>query len=155
MHIPEVADLPFLKYEPGYRPEEWQRNLLHRSYLVRLLMASFPPWTPPGDEVSERELREVNVALLRALVEMARARGTRLLLVYLPTKGDSEQHVGPSSREALSILATAAVPYVDGTPWLAEVPLQRRYLRWHETPEANRAIAAGMEGLVRAAIAAN
>jgi hypothetical protein len=155
VRVPDVSDLPFLKYEPGYRPEEWHRTLLHGSYLVRLLMASFPPWTPPSDEVSERELRAVNIALIRAVVEKAHAQGTRLLLVYLPSKGESANHVGSSSREALSILAAAAVPYVDGTSWLAPVPPERRYLQWHETPEANRAIAAGIEGLVRAALVAN
>ena len=147
-----VSDLPFLDYQPGYLPEEWQRSFLHASYLVRFLMASFPPWTAPTDRISERELRAVNIGLLRAVAEKARRQGTRLLLVYLPAKGESESYIGPSSREALSILAQAGVPYVDGTSWLAQVPPERRYLRWHETPEANKAIAAGMEGLVRSAI---
>jgi len=155
LRTPDVSALPSLRYEPGYRPEEWHRTWLHKSYLVRLLMASFPPWTPPSVEVSERELRSVNTALLRAVVAEARARRTALLLVYLPAKGESAQQIGPSSREALSILAASGVPYVDGTSWLEHVPPDRRHLRWHETPEANRAIAAGLEGLVRAAVAAN
>lgn len=87
---PSIHDLPFIKYDIGYEPSEWDRPGLAfatRSYLFRVLYTFMRPLDRLGrPETSLSETTELNRALLLKLREAIESDGAKPLMVSLPTE---------------------------------------------------------------------
>ena len=49
-----VTELPYLKYDRGYKLSDWQERFFHHSYLARLIVSIFPRWTPSKHDNSDK-----------------------------------------------------------------------------------------------------
>ncbi|OLC07665.1 MAG: hypothetical protein AUH42_03125 [Gemmatimonadetes bacterium 13_1_40CM_70_11] len=75
-----VTELPFIKYDPGYKAVEWEWHFYYSSRLLRFLLARFPQW-PPLNPHGEYEALQLNSELLLAFARRAAAEGTVPLVV--------------------------------------------------------------------------
>jgi hypothetical protein len=122
-----ISELPLLEYDYGYKQSDWEKSLLHHSYLARLFVAKFPRWSAVSPDVSEEALVSVNVALLKAFVQSAAQSGTIPLMVYFPEVNEVAR---PSSSLPIGkrVLQKADIAYTDLTPCLLELNAADRYV---------------------------
>jgi hypothetical protein len=148
-----ISELPFLEYERGYRPSDWQERLYHHSYLARLFVSRFSCWSAVSPDVSDEALVAVNAAILKAFVRSAEQAGTIPLVVYLPTKHELENPSAPmlTGRRALQ---EAGLAYTDPTSCLLEVNPAYRFMPSgpHYSPQGNAAVAKCLLNVVRQAL---
>lgn len=141
-----ITDLPFLEYDKGYKPSDWQWRFYHRSYILRYLMSRYPHWRPPVPTVSDVASESVNSALLRSFLQLAAAEGSTPIVVYLPARIDL--HASTESAErgggfARDVLNATGINYTDLSTCLLELPHHERFVGGirHYTPAANAAVA--------------
>ena len=83
-----LSDLPFLKYDYGYRKDQWEWRIRDLSYAKRWLFSYFGRDPQPSDE----ELIRVNEAILRAFLQLARRTRHRSDHRVLSGWGDHATH---------------------------------------------------------------
>lgn len=150
---PDVAALPFVNWDLGYRGTDWRWRTGSPPLLGRLAGVALPRWTRDAPEVSPASVTAVSAALLAQFLRTAAAEGTPARILYFPSKGagDFGRTVRADSRIAHRMLAEYRIPHVDLTGCVAPVGEGRRYLpgRSHYTRAANAAVAGCVEVLVR------
>ena len=151
---PSIFELPFLEYDRGYWQSDWQERLIHRSYLARLFVSRFRPWSAETPDVSDETLVTVNAAIFKAFVRTAEQAGTIPLVVYFPTKLELENPSAPLpiGKRALQ---QAGIAYTDPTSCLREVNPADRFMPSgrHYSPQGNAAVANCLLSVVRQALA--
>jgi len=153
----KVTDLPFLTYEWGYSPLDWEERYYHASYLVRYLTSIFPRWPDPRNEISEGEYKYINAAVLREFAHDARTSGMMPIIAYLPSGGHGGLPQGSKpflsrNTQAKAVLEIAGTEHTDFTPCLDSLDPSSTYLKFHYTPLANQVVAGCMEKLIRSKI---
>ncbi len=113
-----VADLPFIEYDRGYHPDEWQPRWFHRSYLGRFLTSRFPWGREDLPDQSEHAIVSINSEVITAFAKMADAEGSLPLVLYLPTRSDLGGERRDSKEELLGILRARAIRFEDLTSCL-------------------------------------
>jgi hypothetical protein len=135
-----ITDLPYLQYDMGYTPLEWQRDWYHASYFARFLATRFPRWIPENANAAEEAVFALNERILRSFVELARESGTRPVIAYFPTAGDF--HPERPNVTGKTFLQRTGLPYLDPTPCLLQVPESERFEPGgHYSPRGNAAVA--------------
>jgi hypothetical protein len=148
-----ISDLPFIEYDKGYRPSQWQHSWSHLPYLVRALITLFPCWEAISPDLSNEALVEVNASILKAFVRSAAEIGAIPMVIYFPQAKDLEE---PSSslRPGKRILQRADIAYTDLTSCLRELkPVDRFAPGTHYSREGNAAVAKCLVDDVRRALA--
>ena len=145
-----LSELPFLEHDSGYRPSNWQKRWYHSSYLIRLFISLYPPWSVDTSE--EEETLPLNAEILKSFVRSVEQAGSIPLIVYFPTRSTFNQ---PDSYVPLGkrVLQEAGLPYLDPTACLLEVPLSIRFQPGgHYTTQGNAAVAKCLVDAVREAL---
>jgi hypothetical protein len=148
-----ISELPFLEYDRGYRKSDWQERFYHRSYLARLFVSLFRPWSAVSPDVSDEALVTINTAILKEFVRSAEQGGTTPLVMYFPGRQELEE---PSSfvPRTKQVLQQAGIAYTDPTSCLLEVNRADRFFPGgHYTPHGNAAVAHCIVHVVRQALA--
>lgn len=146
-----IEELPYLDYDRSYDASEWRSHFYDRAYALRLLFSLYPRWRPPPP-ASESE--SLNLALLRAFVDAAHARGSFPLVVVLPTKGDFNDAALKTGNPLVDLLdSDEAIPHVYMLDCLRALPPDDRFLALHYTSRANDAIASCLRYVVAEALA--
>lgn len=145
---PSIGELPFIRFDPGYHPWEWERHYYQHSYLLRFLQSRFPRWPLPGPETSDEETRHLNGELLRSFVRVALADRAIPVVVYFPNRTRFEGPVSPEGSTAPRLLRTANIPYLDMTDCVGRVEPRDRYVMRHFSRLANEAIARCLRDVV-------
>jgi hypothetical protein len=149
-----ISELPFLEYDRGYKPSQWQIGVVQHSYLARALMTLFPPWEFRASNVSDSALVSVNASILKAFVRSAVSERTIPLVVYFPEKAE---FIGTNSTAQLgkTVLREAGMAYTDLTPCLMPLKPDERFasIGSHYSPQSNAKIAQCLIGVVNEALA--
>lgn len=147
-----VSELPFLKYDRGYKLSDWQERFFHHSYLVRLFVSKVPRWTAEQPYTSDEEGVSVNAEVLKTFVDSTIQAGSIPLIVYFPTRADlgSKDSTGRLGKQ---VLQQAGLAHTDPTPCLLEVPSSARFAAGpHYSPQGNAAVAECLVDVVREAL---
>ena len=150
---PSVLDLPFLKYDIGYKQSDWQHKPYHFSYLARLFVSRFPRWSLVSPAVSDEALLSLNISILRAFVRSAEQSGVIPIVVHLPQPPEVERPA--LTRIGKQVLEKAHIQYVDLMPCLLKLNPADRLVPSgdHYSPHANAAIANCLRNAVNESIA--
>lgn len=144
-----VSELPFLDYDRDYRARDWQKHWYYFSYLFRLFISLYPPWSA---DTSEEEIVPLNAEILRLFVRSVKQVGSIPLIVYFPKREDFNQ---PDSYLPLGkrMMQEVGLPYLDPMSCLLEVTPSLRFERGgHYTPQGNAAVAKCLVDAVREAL---
>jgi hypothetical protein len=106
LSTPSVSDLPFVTYDQGYNPQDWQPKWYYASYVVRLLFSKFPYYSPPSVETSRHTLRLLNTTIMTSFARLSAAEGSVPLILYTP---DREDFVGFPRRPVSNRMPQTAV----------------------------------------------
>jgi hypothetical protein len=149
---PSIAALPFVAYDPGYRPGDWQWHALDRSYLYRFLASAARRWAGSDARRSDETVLALNRALVRAFAAEARAAGTIPLVLYFPSDRDFRVLAREPGWQSLArqTLRASGVPFTDLTACLAGLPAADRFGPGHYSARGNHAVAACLTDSVRA-----
>ena len=155
-----VFDLPLIEYDIAFDPADWRFHPYDHSLLIRWLGARFRAWHTASDATDgSMNQAEVNRAILRRFLDMARADSVVPLLAYLPSTLESKFPTAtPNMGRTLiaEIAAEAGVLHTDLTHTLRAVDPGRLASNLgygiHYSPEANGAIAEHLAGLVLVAM---
>lgn len=143
-----ITDLPFVDYDRGYNPVDWEWSYYHRSYILRLLISLSPRWPVPNQQTSDEAVLSVSTALLRSFIQVAMADGSTPLVVYLPAPIELNA-ASPHSEKARRILQSAGITPIDLTPTLLKLSALDRFVTdSHYSPRANMAIAQRLREVV-------
>jgi hypothetical protein len=148
-----ISELPFLEYDAGYKPSEWENSLYHLSYLARLFISTYPRWSAVNPNVSDEALVLINTSILKAFAQSVARSGAILIVVYFPKEMEL---AGPSSSlsQSKQILQEANIAYTDLTPCLLELNPPDRFLPGgHYSPQGNAAVANCLRTVVHDALA--
>jgi hypothetical protein len=153
-----IADLPFIEYDKGFHPVDWEWRWYHRAYLWRYVISAYPRWPQPAHQVSDAAMGTINGEILRDFVGLARAEGTTPIVVYLPARRDlaaSRPEGSTSAGLAQEVMRQAAIDYTDLTPCLLALQASERFVvgARHYSPRANAAIARCLSPVVRRHVA--
>jgi hypothetical protein len=150
-----ISELPFLDLQSGYKRTDWQNNLYHFSYLIRLLVSWFPSWSGKSPDVSDQATVSVNASILKAFIRSATQIGAIPIVVYFPQ--EELQAVRPNSSLPMwkLVLREADVAYTDPTPCLLELNSADRFLINHYSPQANEKVANCVYDVVNEELGAN
>jgi hypothetical protein len=150
---PSVLDLPFLKYDIGYKQSDWQHKPYHFSYLARLFVSRFPRWSLVSPAVSDEALLSLNISILRAFVRSAEQSGVIPIVVHLPQPPEVERPA--LTRIGKQVLEKAHIQYVDLMPCLLKLNPADRLVPSgdHYSPHANAAIANCLRNAVNESLA--
>ena len=147
-----IVELPFLRYDRGYKVSDWQERFFHHSYLARLFVSKFPRWTADQPDTMEEESISVNAEVLKTFVRSAIQAGSIPLIVYFPTRADLASR-NSTDRLGKRVLQKADLTYTDPTPCLLEVPSSARFATGpHYSPQGNVAVTKCLEDVVREAL---
>ena len=151
-----VSELPLLNYQKGYKPSDWEERLIHFSYLARLCVSWFPPWSATNPEVSEGALISINAAILKEFVRAVRQDGAIPIVAYFPPRSEVVKpslglSFGGTQRSDWAantsrVLDQSGIRYVDTTPCLLEVASKVASIEQlfqpgrHYAPEGNAAV---------------
>jgi len=146
---PSVERLPFVTYDPGYDPAEWQWRWYDASRLVRFLFSRFPRW-PLANPAREGEQARLNSALLLRFVRQAAAEGAVPLVVYFPSRGDFEGQDRSGKDRVLAALGRAGVRPLNLTSCIGAVGEERAFIpgRPHYSAAGNLAVARCLSSVV-------
>jgi hypothetical protein len=149
-----ISDLPLLGYDRSYRESDWQERLYHLSYLARLFVSRFPPWSAGSPHISDEALVTVNAAILKMFVRSTEQAGTIPLLVYFPTKQELDNASAPMPA-GKRVLQQVGLAYADTTSCLLNVNPADRFVPSgrHYSPQGNAAVAYCLVNVVRQALA--
>jgi hypothetical protein len=149
---PSAAALPFIGYDPGYIPEQWEWRWGDASRLLRFVASRFPRWPAPAS--GHDELVALNSALTLAFARQAQADGTIPIVVYFPSRSDFAGQDRSSAMAVLARLSAAGVTAVDLTGCIARLGLEAAFLpgRPHYSAAGNAAVARCLAPFARHAL---
>lgn len=138
-----VTDLPFLGYDPGYNPDEWEQHLYDASFLIRFLLSRFPRWPAEGTGDRDNELEEINSELVVRFTRRATADGTAPVVAYFPSRGDFTGQDRSTKDRVLAALQRKGVAYLDLTSCIGAIGEEQAFIpgRPHYSAEGNAAVA--------------
>lgn len=143
-----IGELPFIQFDSAYHPADWEWHLYQYSYLLRFAV-SWPFDLGTSLYRLDRDVQEINQAILNSFVRTARAAGSLPLVVFLPEYMEFERSSGRISKRDLlgrRVAQEAGVWPIDLTPCLEAVPHGDRFTAgWHYTPHANSAVASCLQ----------
>lgn len=149
----DVHKLPYLANDSNYNWIEWERSpwrLLQRSLLFRTLTSL--PTGPPAARQDKffAELKALEPYVLMSFVEAVRHDGALPILIYFPDEYELNMSTAPyRTLPAPTILRKTGLDYVDASACLTPLPSDRRFAaEGHYSPEANRALAKCLPGLI-------
>ena len=145
---PFIEQVPFVRFDYGYHPWEWEWHYYQNSYLVRFLQSKFPRYPPPRPE-AEDEIRRLGGELLHSFIRIAHADRAIPVVVFFPSRTRFEVSPFPWT-SAPEVLRAAGIAYLDMTDCVARVEPRDRFLVRHYSPVANAAIARCLRDVVRA-----
>jgi hypothetical protein len=144
--VRSIRDLPFIEYDPGYDPTEWEASSFDWSYLYRFIASRYRRW--PGSD--ERSLEEetairLNQEILSSFVRLAESETSTPVLVYFPSARDFRALASEANWKSLAqrMLRSGGFPHIDLTPCLMALDPGDRFVpgRPHYSPRANAAVA--------------
>jgi hypothetical protein len=138
-----VSELPFIEYDPGYDPAQWQPRFYYASYLVRFVLSRFPHYPPVKPEASDETLRRLNTALLLEFTRTATAEGTIPIVAYYPGRSDFNGEDTSAKDSVLAALGRAGVRTLDLTSCVRQVGPERAFIpgSHHYAAAGNAAVA--------------
>ena len=140
-----ISELPFLDYDSGYKPGDWQKRLYHLFSIARLFDSYFPSWSVKSPDVSDKATVSVNAAVLEAFIRSATQIGAIPIVAYFPQE---ELQVARSVSMGKLVLHEADIAYTDPTPCLLELDSADRFLLNHYSPQANEKVARCLHDVV-------
>jgi hypothetical protein len=146
-----IRELPFIDFDPGYHPGDWQRRPWHASYLLRFLVSRFPRPTPPNPRAEGEIVSRINTELLLTFVRRATTEGSEPLIVYFPSRGDFQGQDRSRTSAVLSNLERSGVTIVDLTSCIGALGPGTAFIagRPHYGPAGNAAVARCLLPVVR------
>ena len=150
--VGRVSELPYLKYDPGFNPADWEQHFYHKSYLARLFVSKFPKWPNPIPETSNQALTSINNAIITSFTKDAKKNGSIPVVIYFPSRGAGELSddikLSSSKRFAQEILNTASGEHIDLTKCVKEVEYSKRFAfdGNHYSATANKKVAHCLTG---------
>lgn len=151
-----VRDLPFIGYDSGYDPIEWDRPYwkpFHYSILFRFITSWYPRWETKNTTRSDKEMFAINAEIVRAFVRLAESEGSIPLVMFLPSyedldrkRHDFEEYLPLGIR----VLEASGVKYFDARPCLKNVEFDDYFgPDFHYSSQGNAAISECLNGVVR------
>lgn len=136
-----ISELPAIVHDGSYDPAEWQWHLYDHSYAARLVLTRFRRWPAPRPTITEQAMDDVNGAVIREFLRLARQNGSTPLVVFFPSLTEflPGHHAGPG--DAIRLMEAQHIPYVDMTACVRRVPAERRFVTLHYSAATNAAIA--------------
>ncbi len=135
-----VGKLPYVHYDRGYMPSEWQWEWYHFSYVARFLLTRFPRWMPINANASEEAVFALNERILRSFIQQTTEAGTIPVIVYFPTAGDFRPE--RPNLTGKRFLQRTGIPYVDLTSCVLRLPDAERFTPGgHYSPRTNALVA--------------
>ncbi|MGH7769156.1 MAG: SGNH/GDSL hydrolase family protein [Candidatus Binatia bacterium] len=147
-----IFDLPFIEYDRGYNPHEWEWRPYHRSYLVRFLLSRYPPWPKQlSDVVSDEAVKVVNSEIFTSFAKLAKAEGSIPLIVYLPSRIGFIDGTTEAKESVLGVLRARGIEYEDLTSCLKRFSVSALFIEGHPhySPKGNAAVAKCLSPIVR------
>jgi hypothetical protein len=137
-----IADLPFLEYDAGYSPGQWQSSFADLSYVKRLLFGAVTPSLLPA-HASHEEIVPGNAAIFREFIRLADDNGVIPLIAYFPGRRGLLQLSRGEQAAGQRIVKEMGVPFVDTTPCVSEVGPDAGFVPNdpHYSPAGNAAVA--------------
>ena len=149
-----ISELPFLEYDQNYNQSDWQESLYHRSYLARLFVSRFRPWSAVSSDISDEALVSVNTSLLKSFVRAIAQSGAIPIVVYFPQTQELDT---PNSSVPIGkrVLDEANIAYIDMTPCLLRMKPADRVVPSgaHYSSQGNAVIANCLLPVVNQALA--
>jgi len=138
-----VTELPYIEYDPGYHPIEWQKRVYHGSRLVRLLLSRFPRYPLLRADLGDEAVIHTNTELLLNFVRLASSEGTRSLVVYFPSRGDFQGQSRFLKGRVLSALRESGVNSLDLTSCVRQAGPEGAFIAGggHYSAAGNAAVA--------------
>jgi hypothetical protein len=147
-----ISELPFLELDIGYKQSHWEKRWYHLSYLIRLFITWFHPWSKTVHDAYDtynEALVSVNASILKAFVRSTAQTGAIPMVVYFPRQEARVGGSGSMSPIARRVLQEADIAYIDLTPCLLKLdPADRFKPLLHYTPQGNAAIANCLKNVV-------
>jgi hypothetical protein len=142
-----ITELPFLELDGSYDPAEWRWRLHHHAYVVRLLLSRYRPIAFPRPAVTGDARRDLNAAIVRSFLTLARERGARPIVAYFPSR---VWEPGPRTSLARAALDAHRIRYLDLTACVGAVSPGERFVALHYSPRTNAAVAACLRDAIAA-----
>ncbi len=148
-----ISELPFLEYEGSYKQSNWEKSLLHLSFLARFFVSVFPGWSEVNPDVSVEALVLVNAAILKDFVRSAAQTGAIPIVVYFPSKNEYTRPNLPLPI-VKQVLHEADIAYTDLSSCLLELNPADRFnpKGYHYSPQGNAAVANCLLNVVNEAL---
>jgi len=146
-----ITELPFIEYDRGYNPDDWERRPYHRSYLIRFLLSRYRRWPEQlPDAVSDEAVTLVNSEILAAFASVAEAEGSIPLIVYLPSRVGFKNGETEAAEAVLGALKARGIEYKDLTSCLRGFGVDELFLegRPHYSAKGNTAVAKCLSPIV-------
>jgi len=146
-----ITELPFIEYDPGYVAEDWEWNVLDRSWLFRYFVSSYRHAMGRDERSSEKQVVRLNQEIVRAFLRDARADGAIPLVLYFPSRVDFRQLGRDAGWTSLGqrMLRGGDIPHVDLTSCVAALAPAARFGPQHYSPGGNAAVAGCLTDRVR------
>jgi hypothetical protein len=151
-----VRDLPFIEYDSGYDPVEWDRpywTRFHYSILFRFVTSWYPRWETKDTTELDKEMFEVNAEIVRAFVRQAESEGSIPIVLFLPGYDDLESRRRDFKEYVplgVKVLAASGVKYFDARPCFQKVEFGDYFEPGrHYSSQGNAAISECLTGVVR------
>ena len=151
---PSIIELPFLELDYGYVESAWQQSFYHASYLFRLFVSWFPPWSAETPDFSEDTQVAINGSIFRSFIQSVAQEQTIPIMVYFPASGDlNREPSSPSAVVTRTLQEAGITSYVDMTPCVIDVDDADRFMpRGHLAPKASEAMAKCLLPVVQEAL---
>ena len=149
-----ISELPFLEYDPGYKPSEWQKMYYHLSCLTREFVSEFPRWSAINPHVTDEALRSLNIAILQAFIRSVTESRAIPIVVYLPERKELASPNWPTHNIGKKVLNEAGIAYTDVTPCLLKLNISDAFVPsgGHYSRQGNAAVAKCLRPVVETAL---
>ena len=149
-----ISEIPYLEYDRGYRPHDWQSSWIHRSYLARAILTVFSRHEVVTPDISDAALVSVNASILKAFVQSATSEGSIPLLGYFPESNAEIDELSRPLPLGKKVLQEVGREYTDLTPCVEPLNPSERFGKYaHYSPQSNARVAQCLSNVVRKALA--
>lgn len=151
-----IRDLPFIEYDSGYDPVEWDLPYwtpFHYSVLFRFVTSWYPLWETKETTHSNKEMFAINAEIVRAFVRLAEAEGSIPLVMFLPSYEDLDRKRHDFAGYlplGIRVLEASEVKYFDARPCFQKVEFGDYFEPGrHYSSQGNAAISECLTGVIR------
>lgn len=151
-----VRELPFIEYDSGYDPFEWDRQYwtaFDHSILFRFVTSWYSGWETKDTTHSDKEMFAINAEIVRAFVRQAESEGSIPIVLFLPGYDDLESRRRDFKEYVplgVKVLAASGVKYFDARPCFQKVEFGDYFEPGrHYSSQGNAAISECLTGVVR------